>query len=93
MTKNDIATRLAKQLQEEGMTTSLAIKAVNEVLQILQQSLKNKETIYLRGFATIDTVVRKAHKGYDFHKKKIVHVPERRIVRLTTSKEFTDSIN
>lgn len=93
MTRNDIATKLAEQLREQGMTPPLATKAVNGIVEIMQEALRNKETIYFRGFATFNNVVRKAHNGYDFNSKKTIHVAERRVIRLTPSKEFINSLN
>ncbi len=91
MTRNDIATKLAQQV--EGMAPSLAAKAVNGVVNIISDALKNNETIYLRGLATIETVERKAHSGYNFKDSRSIKVPARRVVRLKVSKEFLKSLN
>ena len=91
MTRNDIATKLAQQV--EGMTPSLAAKAVNGMIDIMSEALKENKAIYLRGFATIETVERKAHNGYNFSNGSSIKIPARRVVRLTASKEFIKSLN
>lgn len=91
MTRNDIATKLAQQV--EGITPALAAKAVNGMIDIMSEALKENKAIYLRGFATIDTVERKAHNGYNFSNGKRIEVPARRVVRLKVSKEFFKSLN
>lgn len=93
MTRNDIATKLASQLKGQGMTPSLAIKAVNSIINIVSNSLKEGEAIYLRGFATIDTIERKAHNGYNFSSRSSIKIPARRVIRLTASKEFIHTLN
>ena len=91
MNRKDIALQLSSRMKE--LTLAQATEVMNHVVDIMTHSLAEGEPIYLRGFATIETVERKAHKGYNFNTGSFIEIPARTTLRIVVANRLKQVLN
>lgn len=90
MTRKDIIEELVRRT---GLTTSQAMHAVNETINIMADALAKEEDLLLRGFATIKTVQRAAKPARDIANGKQIMLPPCKAVKFLASSELKVRIN
>lgn len=82
-----------KVIDTAGLERSQAINAVEAVIDAIAESLSRGESVYLRGFATLKSVVKKAKKGQNIKGGYTVNIPARRSVKIVPSPELKNRMN
>ena len=83
MNKKELVTQVTKL---SGLTKVDSSKAVDAVLQSLQESLENGDFVALRGFGRFTVKTHAAHKGINPSTQEPMIVPERKIIKFAASK-------
>ncbi|HWP48468.1 MAG TPA: HU family DNA-binding protein [Candidatus Limnocylindrales bacterium] len=89
MTKVEIANRVAK---ETGLTKTKASEAVESLLTILKEALKNEERLEFRGFGVFRVRKRKARTGRNPRTGEEAPISEGRTIKFKPGKEFKEAI-
>lgn len=68
------------------------------IVDIMSESTPDDENhLEIRGFGRFYTKMRKPRKGYDMHKRLVIHVPEHRVMlwrpTISLRKRFQDAYN
>lgn len=90
MTKHEIIQEL---VSHTDLTTSQALHAVDNTIDIIADALVKGDPILLRGFAKIETVVRAPKAARDIRKGTALVVPARRSVKFTAYKALKARLN
>lgn len=90
MTRKDIISQLTERT---GLTVSQATHALEGIMDVLADALAKDETIFLRGFGTITTVLRKAKVARDIGREKSVYIPQRKRVKFIAYKKLQSRID
>lgn len=90
MTKKEIIHEL---VERTDLTNSQATHAVENVIEIIADSLAKGETILLRGFGTIKTVQRAAKPARDINKGTKIMVPPTKQVKFIAYDGLKKRIN
>ncbi len=90
MTKNDIIRKLTEQTD---LTASQANHAVDGIITILSDALASGDAVYLRGFATIDTVQHAGRIAHNFATGAAIQLAPRRQVKFHACKALQARIN
>ena len=77
--KQDIINELAKK----GYTKKDAGILLDDVLEIITNSLIEGNEVHLHGFGNFEIINIKAHEGYDVVQRKTVVVPEHKRIKFT----------
>lgn len=98
MRKQDLAEKLAKRLAcDYGVTLSVALRVLDELVEIISETLIKNEAITIRGFAAIEPCVRKPRKCRKkfsaTSKGEMMVVPARRDVRLKLYNAMKHKLN
>lgn len=83
MNKKELVTQVTKLT---GLTKVDSSKAVDAVLQSLQESLESGDFVALRGFGRFIVKTHAAHKGINPATQEPMIVPERKIIKFVASK-------
>ena len=76
-----------------NFTKSESIRAVNSMLDIIQDSLKNNIEVQIRKFGTFIPTIQKAYTGRNPHSGETIEVEEKRSLRFKPSKILKNYIN
>lgn len=76
-----------------GLSRSQALAATDGMIEAVCESLARGESVYLRGFATIKAVTRKARKARNITKGTEVTIPEHRSAKLVVCSRLIDRMN
>ena len=90
LTKADIITIIA---EGTGLTKVETSAVVDGFIASLSYSLKNGESVELRGFGTFKVVERKARRGRNPKTGEEIYIPKRKVPVFRCSKDFRDYIN
>lgn len=87
----------AELVTEIAAATGYSRREVSEVLEasmsIIEEKVSAGENIYLRGFGTFQTKVRKEKIARNISKQMSIVVPEHKVPAFKPSKEFTNKLN
>lgn len=90
MTKNDIVKKVTIL---DGIDRELAEKAVNVMINSIKESLVNGESLFLRGFGTLQVVTRKAKQVRNIKAGTSFTMPAWKKPVFKPSKSFVNEIN
>lgn len=90
MTKNEIVNALCENCD---LPKSLAIHAVDCMVQVLSDAFCRGENVYLRGFATMEVKTTKEKKARNISAGTTVVIPAQRTVKFKISKQLKDRMN
>lgn len=92
MTKNDIAVELCNRIAD--LPKSTALHAVDlGVTDILSDAFARGESVYLRGFGTLEVKTTKEKKARNINAGTTVIIPAQRTVKFKVSKQLKDRLN
>lgn len=89
MTKAELVNQIAAQTGYDRLTV---LKIVESFMQNVKESVGDGEPVYLRGFGSFITKVRKEKVARNISKKTSIVVPEHTIPSFKPSKEFVKSL-
>ena len=92
MTRKDLAEQVFQQFQQAVVTPSVARDIANTMVDQMILALTNRDTISLRGFATLSVYHRKSRKAFNFQQNKSMRIPGTFSVRVKPSKELIRKI-
>lgn len=81
MNKKQLVKRLS---QETGLTLAQSNDFLNSVLDIVSDSLKNKEDVFLRGFGSFMIKDRKERRTMSLNTREMITIPGKKIVKFRT---------
>ena len=90
MTKKEIVNFAA---HETGMQAKECVAVVEAALQGVKESLARGESVFVRGFGTLNVRTVKAKIGQDICKGRSIEIPARQVVKFKPCKELADSVN
>ena len=82
-----------KMAIEAGISKASAGKALNALLDGIQQALEDGDRVALSGFGTFKTSDRAARMGRNPQTGQPVHIPARRVAGFSAGKHLKDAIN
>jgi len=91
MTKKEISRRVYETITEEkGIKAkkSEVYDWVNEIFNIVRESILRGEKVQISGFGTFQVKKRKPKKGMNLKEMKLIEIPERKVVVFKPSKNF-----
>ena len=89
MTKAELVNQIAAKTGYEKVTV---LNIVEAFMENVKESIVNKENVYLRGFGTFQTKVRKEKMARNISKNTTIVVPEHSIPAFKPSKEFSQAV-
>ena len=89
MTKAEIVNEVAKAT---GIEKAEVLSVLEASMECVKNSVASGEPVYLRGFGTFQTKVRKEKVARNISKNSTIVVPEHVIPAFKPSKEFVKSI-
>ncbi len=89
MTKAELVNQIAAQT---GYDKTTVLNVVEGMMEAVKTSIAANENVYLRGFGTFQTKVRKEKVARNISKNTTIVVPEHIIPSFKPSKEFVKSI-
>lgn len=90
MTKRELATRIAKQTNQNIYDVITLLEAQ---MTVMKEAMSQGESIYLRGFGTFRIIHRKAKVGQVIKHKKAIHIPARLYPKFFPCKSFKNLVN
>jgi DNA-binding protein HU-beta len=90
MRKVEIINRIA---DETGLTRVQAEKAVNAILEEIQDGLQRGEPVILRRFGSFQVRDKRARTGRNPKTGEEAGIPARRVVRFKSGEHFRKSVN
>lgn len=81
MNKKQLVKRLS---QKTGLTLAQSNDFLNSVLDIVSDSLKNKEDVFLRGFGSFMIKDRKERRTMSLNTREMITIPGKKIVKFRT---------
>lgn len=89
MTKQEVATSVAKKI---GIDHRQAVKAVEAVMETIMDAVSGGDEVTLRGFGTFKTVVRRAKKARDISRRETIMLPESKKPVFKPCKDFVSRV-
>lgn len=89
MTKAELVNQIAYQT---GYDKAIVLNIVEAFMESVKKSIADKENVYLRGFGTFQTKIRKEKVARNISRNTTIVVPEHIIPSFKPSKEFVKSI-
>lgn len=89
MTKADLVNQIAAQT---GLDKTSVLAVVEALMKDIKGSIVKRENVYLRGFGTFQTKVRKEKVARNISKNTTIVVPEHAIPSFKPSKEFIKAV-
>ena len=89
MTKTQLVARLA---ETNGMTKAEAQKALNGVINIISDELKNGGSVTLTGFGTFSVAERKARTGRNPQTGQPIDIPAARVPKFKAGKVLKEYV-
>lgn len=89
MTKQDLVKEIANV---EGISKPIVEAVINSFVNSVKSNVKAGKTIYIRGFATIGTKLRKQKVGRNITKNTPIIIPEHKIPSFKAAPEFKNSL-
>ena len=85
MTKAEIVSRIS---EKTGIEKNIALSVVESMMFEIKESIKNNESVFLRGFGTFSAKMRKQKTGRNISKNTTIIIPEHYIPSFKPSKSF-----
>lgn len=93
MTKKDIVNIVYERSKDElGLTKKEVYEAVSDVLDIVENCLKNGEKVQISGFGTLKVKVRRGKVGRNPRTGEEYLIPERKVVVLRPSRKLIEML-
>lgn len=89
MTKQEVATSVAKKIDIDHRQ---AVKAVEAVMETIMDAVSGGDEVTLRGFGTFKTVVRRAKKARDISRGETITLPETKKPVFKPCKDFISRV-
>ena len=89
MVKKELSDALAQRC---NLSKSEAMRVIDNLMDIISNSLINKNNIYLRGFGTFKIEYRHARKGRNIVGGEIVSIPARNVIKFIPNVELKNKI-
>lgn len=89
MTKQEVATSVAKKIDIDHRQ---AVKAVEAVMKTIMDAVSGGDEVTLRGFGTFKTVVRRAKKARDISRRETIMLPESKKPVFKPCKDFVSRV-
>ncbi len=89
MNKTDMVTKLA---EKNGMTKADAQKALNSLIEIISDEIKDGGRVALTGFGTFSIAERKPRTGRNPQTGQPIDIPARRVARFKAGKLLKDAV-
>lgn len=89
MRKQELADKVA---EITGMSKLDARKAIDATVQVTKESVANGESIFIRGFGTFETKIRKAKKARVISTGETIMVPERKVPTFKPCFSFKEEV-
>lgn len=81
MNKKQLVKRLS---QKTGLTLAQSNDFLNSVLDIVSDTLKSKEDVFLRGFGSFMIKDRKERRTMSLNTREMITIPKKKIVKFRT---------
>lgn len=81
MNKKQLVKRVS---QKTGLTLTESNEFLNSVLDIISDTLKNKEDVFLRGFGSFMVKERKPRRTMSLNTRKMITIPGKKVVKFRT---------
>jgi DNA-binding protein HU-beta len=81
MNKKQLVKRLS---QKTGLTLAQSNDFLNSVLDIVSDTLKKKEDVFLRGFGSFMIKERKPRRTMSLNTREMITIPGRKVVKFRT---------
>ncbi len=81
MNKKQLVKRLS---QKTGLTLAQSNDFLNSVLEIVSDTLKNKEDVFLRGFGSFMIKERKQRRTMSLNTREMITIPQKDVVKFKT---------
>lgn len=89
MTKQEVATSVAKKIDIDHRQ---AVKAVEAVMETIMDAVSGGDEVTLRGFGTFKTVIRRAKKARDISRRETIMIPEAKKPVFKPCKNFVSRV-
>ncbi|MCQ2261329.1 MAG: HU family DNA-binding protein [Bacteroidales bacterium] len=89
MTKAEIVTEIAHKTGIERVAIQATLE---ELMNVVKESLAEGENVYLRGFGTFEVIRRAEKTGRNITKNTAVTIPAHNIPKFKPCKEFMDMV-
>lgn len=89
MTKAELVRAVSLQT---GVDQASVLASVEGMMQVIKETMQNKENVYLRGFGTFDLKHRAEKTARNISQKTTIIVPAHDIPHFKPCKEFLDSL-
>lgn len=89
MTKQELSAKVA---EKTGLSHHQSLQAVEAIMETVIETVAGGTSIFLRGFGTFKTVVRKAKKARDISRGETITLPASKKPVFKPSKEFTNRV-
>ena len=89
MNKTDMVTKLA---EKNGMTKKDAQKALNSLIEIISDEIKDGGSVILTGFGTFSIVERKPRTGRNPQNGQPIDIPAARVPKFKAGKQLKDVV-
>jgi len=91
MTKADLIERIKEKAQLNSKAE--ASKALDAILEVIQEGLANGETITFTGFGSFKVVERAGRTGRNPQTGAQIQIPSAKVVRFAAGKFLKDAVN
>lgn len=89
MTKADIVNEISRST---GIDRATVLLTVEQLMDIIKDSLSNDENVYLRGFGSFVVKTRKEKTARNISKNESIIIPEHKIPSFKPAKVFMDEV-
>lgn len=89
MTKAELVRAVS---QETGVDQASVLASIEGMMQVIKETMQNKENVYLRGFGTFDLKHRAEKAARNISKNTTIIVPAHDIPHFKPCKEFLDAL-
>ena len=89
MTKADVVTEI---VQETGLDKNEALKAIEDFMASIKNSLTNGKNVYLRGFGSFIVKERAEKTGRNISKNTTIIIPAHNIPSFKPAKTFVEEV-
>jgi DNA-binding protein HU-beta len=89
MNKHEIINKMA---EDSGISKTQAIKALNSIINGIENALSKGEKVTLSGFGSFSVIRRKERKGRNPRTGKIIKIPSKRVIKFIPSKKLREIV-
>ena len=84
---------IAKTAEKAGLSQSQMDKALNAMIEVIEETLSDGERVQLTGFGTFNVSERKARKGRNPSTGETIDIPARNVPTFKAGKGLKDAVN